>query len=71
MSPYTGRPAVHGQTLAYYRLVRELRERFPHLAIENCSSGGGRVDLAISEVTDSVWSSDCTDPVERVDIQRF
>ncbi|WP_253282184.1 alpha-galactosidase [Arcanobacterium phocae] len=71
ISPYTGRPAVHDQTLAYYQLVRQLHEKFPELAIENCASGGGRVDLQISELTHSVWTSDCTDPIERADIQRY
>ena len=70
ISPYTGRPAVHEQTLALYALLDALRERFPRLEIESCSSGGGRVDLGILSRTDRVWASDCTDPLERVDIQR-
>ncbi|MDY5589054.1 MAG: alpha-galactosidase [Arcanobacterium sp.] len=71
ISPYSGQPAVHGQTCALYRLLRELKAQFPALAIENCASGGGRVDLAMMELTDSVWTSDCTDPLERIDIQRY
>lgn len=70
ISPYTGRPAVHGQTHALYALLDALRERFGHLEIESCSSGGGRIDLGILSRTDRVWASDCTDPLERVDIQR-
>ncbi|MDP9801669.1 alpha-galactosidase [Arcanobacterium wilhelmae] len=71
ISPATGRPAVHDQTLAYYRLVRELRTAHPQLVIENCASGGGRVDLAAMAIASSVWASDCTDPVERATIQRY
>ncbi len=43
----------------------------PGLEIESCSSGGGRVDLEILERTDRIWASDCTDPLERQQIQRW
>ncbi|MDZ8200840.1 alpha-galactosidase [Microbacterium sp. SSW1-59] len=66
-----GRPAVHAQTLAFYRLVDELKESFPGLEIESCSSGGGRVDLEVIERTDRVWTSDCIDPHERQLMHRW
>ncbi|WP_144875087.1 alpha-galactosidase [Microbacterium sp. 1.5R] len=59
------------QTLALYRLLDALRERFPALEIESCSSGGARIDLGILERTDRVWASDCSDPHERADINRW
>ncbi len=62
---------VHGQTLAVYRLLDELRARHPGLEIESCSSGGGRVDLGVLERTDRVWTSDCIDALERQGIQRW
>lgn len=71
VSPRTGRPAVHDQTLAVYRLFRELKKAHPGLEIESCASGGGRVDLGILAVADRIWVSDCVDPVERADIQRY
>ncbi len=71
VSPRTGRPAVHGQTLAVYRILRDLKDAHPGLEIESCSSGGGRVDLAILSLADRIWASDCVDPVERADIQRY
>ncbi|MGW8567000.1 alpha-galactosidase [Isoptericola sp. NPDC055881] len=64
-----GRPVVHAQTLAAYRLMAELRRRHPGLEIESCSSGGGRVDLGVAEHTQRVWVSDCTDPLERQQMQ--
>jgi alpha-galactosidase len=67
----TGEPRVHEQTLATYRLMDELRRRHPVLEIESCSSGGGRVDLAVLERTDRVWASDCIDALERQHIQRW
>ena len=71
VSPRTGRPAVHQQTLAVYRIFTDLKAAHPGLEIESCSSGGGRVDLGILEVADRIWGSDCVDPVERADIQRY
>ena len=71
VSPLTGRPAAHAQTLAVYRIFTDLKAAHPGLEIESCSSGGGRVDLGILEVADRIWGSDCVDPVERADIQRY
>jgi len=67
----TGRAGVHGQTLAVYRLMDEVRRRHPGVEIESCSSGGGRVDLEILQRTDRVWVSDCIDALERQWIQRW
>jgi alpha-galactosidase len=67
----TGRPSVHVQTLATYALMDELHRRHPGVEIESCSSGGGRVDLAVLERTQRVWASDCIDALERQQIQRW
>ena len=66
-----GRPAVHEQTLAFYRLVAELKQRFPGLEIESCSSGGARADLAALEHTDRIWVSDNIDPLDRQQMLRW
>jgi alpha-galactosidase len=68
---HDGRPAVHGQTLAVYRLLDELRSRHPAVEIESCASGGARVDLGILARTDRVWASDTNDALERQSIQRW
>ncbi|MBM7076034.1 alpha-galactosidase [Micromonospora humida] len=68
---HAGRPGVHAQTVAAYRLLDELRARHPHLEIESCSSGGARVDLEILRRTDRVWASDTNDALERLSIQRW
>ena len=52
-----------------YRLLAELRRRHPKLEIESCASGGGRVDLGIMKLTEQVWTSDNTDPYDRLLIQ--
>jgi alpha-galactosidase len=48
-----------------------LKERFPTLEIESCSSGGARVDLGVLEHTDRVWVSDDIDPLERQQMHRW
>ena len=68
---HAGRPSVHAQTQAVYRLLDELRKAHPGVEIESCSSGGARVDLGILERTDRVWGSDCNDALERQTIQRW
>ncbi len=60
-----GRPGVHAQTEALYRLIDEIKAAHPGLEIESCSSGGARVDLGILQRTERVWVSDCIDPHER------
>lgn len=67
----TGAAATHAQTLAAYRLLDTLRAEHPGLEIESCSSGGARVDLGILERTDRVWVSDCIDPLERQQMNRW
>jgi alpha-galactosidase len=68
---HDGRPAVHGQTLAVYRLLDELHEAHPAVEIESCSSGGARVDAGILARTDRIWASDTNDPLERQHLQRW
>ncbi|WP_422934189.1 alpha-galactosidase [Sinomonas sp. P47F7] len=68
---HAGRPSVHAQTLAYYRLLDALRAAHPGVEIESCASGGARVDLGVLEHTDRVWASDCNDALERHTIQRW
>jgi alpha-galactosidase len=66
-----GRPGVHLQTRAFYRLLDEIRAAHPSLEIESCSSGGARVDLAVLERADRVWVSDNIDPHDRQAMLRW
>ncbi|NND76457.1 MAG: alpha-galactosidase [Ilumatobacter sp.] len=69
-SNQAGAAGTHGQTLALYRLLDELRDRHPDVEIESCASGGGRIDHEILWRTERVWTSDCNDALERQTIQR-
>lgn len=68
-SRQTGHYTVHAQTVALYRLLDRLHQRFPDLEIESCAGGGGRIDLGIMRRAQRVWGSDCIDPLERQIIQ--
>ncbi len=52
-----------------YSILDELRAKHPGVEIESCSGGGGRVDLGILPHTDEVWTSDNTDPFDRLYMQ--
>lgn len=44
-----------------YAMWDALRERFPHLAIDNCASGGRRIDLETVSRSYALWRSDFQD----------
>ena len=67
----SGVPAAHDQAVAVYALLDELRRRHPGVEWESCAAGGGRVDLAILERVQRVWTSDMTDALARQSIQRW
>ncbi|RXZ79867.1 alpha-galactosidase [Paenibacillaceae bacterium] len=52
-----------------YDIFARLRAKHPNVAFEACSGGGARIDLGIMQVTDQVWTSDNTEPYERLFIQ--
>lgn len=56
-------------TRAHHRLMRMLRDEFPHVTVEACAGGGGRVDNAVLALADVVWPSDETGPRDRLAIQ--
>jgi alpha-galactosidase len=52
-----------------YSILADLRKKHPKIEIESCSGGGGRVDLGVLRYTDEVWTSDNTDPFDRLSMQ--
>jgi alpha-galactosidase len=59
----------HRYTLGLYRILDEIFSKRPHILLESCSSGGNRFDLGMLCYSPQVWSSDDTDPIERLKIQ--
>jgi alpha-galactosidase len=56
-------------TRNYYSILAELRRKHPNVEIESCSGGGGRVDLGVLHYVNEIWTSDNTDPFDRLSIQ--
>lgn len=56
-------------TQGLYNVMRRIREKYPKVIIQCCSSGGGRVDYGALRYLNEVWTSDNTDAVCRTAIQ--
>ncbi|MFC2076909.1 alpha-galactosidase, partial [candidate division KSB1 bacterium] len=52
-----------------YDILRTIRKKHPEVVFETCSGGGGRVNYGILALTDQFWTSDNTDPGDRLHIQ--
>ena len=59
----------HDNIKGVYSLLSKLKNRYPHILFEGCASGGGRFDLGMLYYTPQIWTSDETDPVQRMFIQ--
>lgn len=52
-----------------YDVMRRIREKYPDVLVQCCSSGGGRVDYGALKYFDEIWTSDNTDGLCRAFIQ--
>lgn len=55
--------------LNLYDIIERLRAKYPSVIWEACASGGGRANLGALARFDQVWTSDNTDPYDRLYIQ--
>ncbi len=60
---------MHNYVLGLYKLFEKITTKYPKLRIEGCSGGGGRYDLGMLYYQPQIWTSDNTDPIERLNIQ--
>ena len=61
----------HRYILGLYEVLRRIFcEKHPNILLESCSSGGNRFDLGMLRFSPQIWTSDDTDALERLDIQR-
>jgi alpha-galactosidase len=60
---------AHAYILGLYRVIGTLTERFPDILWEGCASGGGRFDPGLLYYFPGSWTSDNTDPADRLFIQ--
>ena len=59
----------HKYILGVYSLYERLRNDFPDILFESCSSGGNRFDAGMLYYAPQAWCSDNTDAIDRVRIQ--
>ena len=59
----------HRYILGLYELLERITTNFPDILFESCSGGGGRFDMGMLHYMPQVWTSDNTDPIDRLDIQ--
>ena len=59
----------HRYIIGLYEVLTRVFGPRPQILLESCSSGGNRFDLGMLCFSPQVWTSDNTDPVERLKIQ--
>lgn len=59
----------HRYIMGLYDILDRIFTPRPHILLESCSSGGNRFDLGMLCYSPQIWSSDDTDPIERLSIQ--
>lgn len=59
----------HRYMLGLYHVLETITSMFPNVLFESCSGGGGRFDAGMLYYMPQTWTSDDTDPLERLDIQ--
>ena len=59
----------HRFILGTYKLFDRFVKKYPHILLESCASGGGRFDFGMLYYSPQIWTSDNTNPYDRVMIQ--
>jgi alpha-galactosidase len=71
-SPYLKKEQSHlfiDYTLGLYKVLKRVRNKYPHVPMMLCSGGGGRADYEALKYFTEFWPSDNTDGAERIYIQ--
>ena len=53
----------------FEKTLQRIRAKYPNLTIQDCASGGGRVNWGVLPYFDEFWTSDNTDALQRVYMQ--
>ena len=56
-------------TMGLYALLARFQAKRPHVMTQACASGGGHMDFGFLRYADEFWTSDRTDPMNRIFIQ--
>lgn len=60
----------HRYILGLYRILEWLKDVYPDVIVEGCSSGGARFDPGMLYYVPQMWASDNTDGYDRTEIQQ-
>lgn len=60
---------LYDYMLGVYDFMERLLARYPNILFETCSGGGGRFDAGMLYYSPQIWTSDNTDPLDRLLIQ--
>ncbi|UUX35098.1 alpha-galactosidase [Fundicoccus culcitae] len=60
----------HKYMLGLYEILDYLTQKHPNVLFESCAGGGGRNDLGIMRYFPQVWTSDNTDAISRIQLQK-
>lgn len=60
----------HRYILGLYRVLAALTHAHPEVLLEGCAGGGGRFDAGMLAYAPQIWTSDDTDAIARLPIQR-
>ena len=53
----------------FEEVLKRVRERHPDIVMQACGGGGGRVNYGVLRYFDEFWTSDNTDPLQRIYMQ--
>jgi len=59
----------HTYVMGLYEVLDRVFTPRPHILFESCASGGNRFDVGMLCYSPQIWTSDDTDPIERLKIQ--
>ncbi|MBQ8423111.1 MAG: alpha-galactosidase [Coprobacter sp.] len=72
-SPYLSRDKQLQVNIEYHKglekALQRIRTKYPHLVMQACGGGGGRVNYGTMPYFDEVWVSDNTDALQRIYMQ--
>lgn len=60
----------HRYILGLYRILKTITQKYPQVLLESCAGGGGRFDPGMLAYSPQIWTSDDTDAIERLSIQK-
>lgn len=69
-SCYLGKGNQSHLYIAYHKglenVCKRIRKKYPHITMQACASGGGRVNFGFFPYFDEFWTSDNTDALQRI-----